>query len=137
MRFAPIAIATVAAFGFAAAAPLPAPAAPNGLLQELGSIVAGLESALGITKIEDDLYSFLKLNAVDDLAGITKLEESLKLTNKKSHKGVLQALGNVVSSLEKKLGITKIDDALSKKLGLTELEKILGITKLEKVGLGL
>ncbi|KAK0519320.1 hypothetical protein OC834_007424 [Tilletia horrida] len=148
MRFAAVFVAASAAFTLASAGMTPvvvkdveairrSPAAPNGLLQELGAVVAGLEDALGITALEDKLYTYLKLNAVDDLAGITKLEESLKLTSKKSRKGLLQALGNVVANLENKLGVTKLDAALSKKLGLTKLENILGITKLEKVGLGL
>ncbi|CAD6893248.1 unnamed protein product [Tilletia laevis] len=146
MRFAALAITTAAAFGMVSAGLTPvivknvevrSPAAPNGLLQTLGGVVAGLEDALGITKIESDLYSYLKLNKVDDIAGITKLEESLKLTSEKSHAGLVQALGNVVANLEKKLGVTKIDDALSKSLGLDKLEALLGITKLEKVGLGL
>ncbi|KAK0519059.1 hypothetical protein OC842_007575 [Tilletia horrida] len=148
MRFAAVFVASAAAFTLASAGMTPvvvkdveairrSPAAPNGLLQELGAVVAGLEDALGITALEDKLYTYLKLNAVDDLAGITKLEESLKLTSKKSRKGLLQALGNVVANLENKLGVTKLDAALSKKLGLTKLENILGITKLEKVGLGL
>ncbi|KAL9935180.1 hypothetical protein V8E36_006256 [Tilletia maclaganii] len=119
------------------ASPAEARAAPNGLLQTVGGIVAGLEKALGITALEDQLYSFLKLNAVDDLAGISKLEESLKLSAKNSRPGLLQALGNVIANLEKSLGVSQLDDALSKKLGLTKLYDVLGLTKLEKVGLGL
>ncbi|KAL9935179.1 hypothetical protein V8E36_006255 [Tilletia maclaganii] len=116
---------------------LEARAAPNGLLQTVGGIVAGLEKALGITALEDQLYSFLKLNAVDDLAGISKLEESLKLSAKNSRAGLLQALGKVVANLEKSLGVSQLDDKLSKTLGLTKLYDVLGLTKLEKVGLGL
>ncbi|KAE8210147.1 hypothetical protein CF327_g5948 [Tilletia walkeri] len=147
MRFAAISIVTAAAFGMAAAGLTPvvvrsnvevrSPAAPNGLLQTVGGIVAGLEEALGITAIENELYSYLKLNKVDDIAGITKLEESLKLTSQKSRPGLIQALGNVVANLEQKLGVSKIDAALSKSLGLDKLEASLGITKAEKIGLGL